>query len=184
VKTPVQTIPRDTGSTTYSPEDDGPVRRVCPGKASSVYSLSSVNEQGRYRLAAEDSAMVDEYGSMVSSPAPSISSVGTPKLLGTTALPRLAFRGPDSSHVGGSPGSGSSSSSHTSDTSYSSDPLTSQSNPRDAHWLQCYLSRSLHSWRPPPSPPGSQLLNQWQHQRYTSPQTIKKMSRIPLRTRL
>jgi hypothetical protein len=62
---------------------------------------------------------------MVSSPAPSISSVGTLKLLGTTALPRLAFRGPDSSsplgdsHVGGSPGSGSSSSSHTSDTSHS-----------------------------------------------------------------
>jgi hypothetical protein len=118
-KTPVQTILRDTGSTIYSPEDDGHVR---PGEASSVYSLSSINEQERHRLAAEDSSTVDEYGSMVSSPVPSISSVGTPKLLRTTALPRLAFRGPDSSsllgdsHVGGSPGSGSSSSSHTSDT--------------------------------------------------------------------
>jgi hypothetical protein len=123
-KTPVQTIPRDTGSTIYSPGDDGPVHRVRAGKASSVYSLSSVNEQERHRQAAEDSSTVDEYGSTVSSPAPSISSVGTPKLLGTTALPRLAFRGPDfssllgDSHVGGSPG-GSSSSSHTSETSRS-----------------------------------------------------------------
>lgn len=76
-------------------------------------------------LAAEDSSTIDEYGSTVLSPAPSIPSVGTPKLLGTTALPRLAFCGPDSSsllgdsHVGGSPGSGSRSSSHTGDTSRS-----------------------------------------------------------------
>jgi hypothetical protein len=58
-KDPVQTVPRDTESTIYSPEDDGPVRRVRPGKASSVYSLSNVNGQGRHRLAAEDSSKVD-----------------------------------------------------------------------------------------------------------------------------
>jgi hypothetical protein len=56
---------------------------------------------------------------MVSSPVPNISSVGTQKLLGTTALPRPAFRGPDSSsllgdnHVGRSFRGGSSSSMHT-----------------------------------------------------------------------
>jgi hypothetical protein len=61
---------------------------------------------------------------MVSSLAPSISSVGTPKLLGTTALPRLASRSPDfssllgDSHVDGSPGNGSSSSSPASGRSY------------------------------------------------------------------
>jgi hypothetical protein len=117
-KTPIQTIPRDAGSTIYSPEDDGPVRRVRAGKANSVYSLSSVNEQERHRPAAEDSSTVDEYGSMVSSPAPSISSVSTPEL-GTTPPPRLAFRGPESSnllgdsHVGRSPGSRGSSSSRS-----------------------------------------------------------------------
>jgi hypothetical protein len=150
----MQTIPRETGSAIYSPEDDGSVRRVRAGKASSVYSLSSVNVQERHRLATDDSSTVDEYGSVVSSPAPSVSSVRTPKLLGATALPPLAFRGPDSSGllgdslVGGPPGSGGSSSSHTSHTrrSYAtpSTPLVS-GNSRDAHQLWCYVSGSLAS---------------------------------------
>jgi hypothetical protein len=122
-KNPIQTIPRDAGSI-YKPEDDGPVRRVRAGKASSVYSLSNLNEQERHRLAARlvDGGRIWLHGVF---PSPSISTVGTPMLLGTMALPRLAFRGPDSSsllgdsHVGGSPRSGGSSSSDTSDTSRS-----------------------------------------------------------------
>jgi hypothetical protein len=119
----MQTIPRDAGSI-YKPEDDGPVRRVRAGKASSVYSLSNLNEQERHRLAARlvDGGRTWLHGVF---PSPSISTVGTPMLLGTMALPRLAFRGPDSSsllgdsHVGGSPRSGDSSSGDTSDTSRS-----------------------------------------------------------------
>jgi hypothetical protein len=124
-ETLVQTIPRHTGSTIYSSDDDGPVCRVRAGKASSVYSLSSVNEQERHRLAAEDSSTVEEYGSHGVFPGTLYLWCRYPKLLETTALPRPAFRGPDSSsllgdsHLSGSPGSGGSSSSHTSHTSHS-----------------------------------------------------------------
>ncbi|KAG8756893.1 hypothetical protein FRC14_002552 [Serendipita sp. 396] len=88
----------------YNPNDAGPVRRIRAGKASSVYSLTSINEQERHRMATEDASTIDEYGSVVSSPALSTSDIGT-----ATIFPRLGFLGTDSasmlgeSHAGGVP---------------------------------------------------------------------------------
>jgi hypothetical protein len=88
-----------------------------------------------------------DTATMVSSLAPSIPSAGTPKFLGATALPRLAFRGSDFSslladnHVGGSSGSGSSSSRHTS-RSYATPRTPSRLGriPENAYQLQRYFS--------------------------------------------
>jgi hypothetical protein len=56
----------------YSPQDRGPGRRIpgSPAKAGSVYSLMSVNEQERHRVATTEgtqTATTDEFGSTLSS---------------------------------------------------------------------------------------------------------------------
>ncbi|KAG9040046.1 hypothetical protein FS842_003101, partial [Serendipita sp. 407] len=138
----------------YNPNDAGPVRRIRAGKASSVYSLTSINEQERHRMATEDASTIDEYGSVVSSPAPSTSDIGT-----ATIFPRLGFLGTDSasmlgdSHVGGAPSGSSSSSSNGTGTSRSyNTPRTASKLPKLAETptgtSTTSLVRSLPGARP------------------------------------
>ncbi|KAG8815564.1 hypothetical protein FRC18_001454 [Serendipita sp. 400] len=61
----------------YNPNDAGPVRRIRAGKASLVYSLTSINGQERHRAEAEDTSTIDEYGSVVLPLAPSTSDIGS-----------------------------------------------------------------------------------------------------------
>ncbi|KAG8837895.1 hypothetical protein FRB91_007885 [Serendipita sp. 411] len=74
--------------------------------------LDHINEQERHRVATEDTSTIDEYGSVGSPPAPSLSGIGT-----ATIFSRFGFLGTDSasilgdSHVGGAPSGSSSSSS-------------------------------------------------------------------------
>ncbi|KAG8783780.1 hypothetical protein FRC20_005141 [Serendipita sp. 405] len=138
----------------YNPNDAVPVRRIRAGKASSVYSLTSIIEQERHRMATEDASTIDEYGSVVSSPAPSTSDIGI-----ATISPHLGFLGTDSagmlgdSHVGGAPSGSSSSSSSGTWTSRSyNTPRTTSKLPKIAETptgtSSTSLVRSLPGARP------------------------------------
>ncbi|KAG8749504.1 hypothetical protein FRC14_001307 [Serendipita sp. 396] len=105
-------------------------------------------------MATEDASTIDEYGSVVSSPAPSTSDIGT-----ATIFPRLGFLGTDSasmlgdSHVGGAPSGSSSSSSSGTGTSRSyNTPRTASKLPKLAETptgtSTTSLVRSLPGARP------------------------------------